>query len=63
MKKRLMSIVCLILFLSLFIYLPLPAQEKIEKVNLKGFPEFINKIIEIPLDSAFKHTYMLHAIF
>ena len=46
MKKRLTSVVCLILFVSLFIDSPLPAQEKTEKVNLKGFPEFINKTIE-----------------
>ena len=46
MKKRLMSVICLILFVSLFIYSPLPAQEKTEKENLKGFPEFINKTIE-----------------
>jgi CubicO group peptidase (beta-lactamase class C family) len=46
MKKRLMSLVCLILFVSLFICSPLPAQEETEKVSLKGFPEFINKTME-----------------
>lgn len=46
MKKRLTSVVFLILFVSLFIYSPLLTQEKTQEVNLKGFSEFINKTMK-----------------
>ncbi|UCC41328.1 MAG: serine hydrolase [Candidatus Aminicenantes bacterium] len=46
MKKRLISIVCLILFVSLFIFPPLQAQEKAKEESLKGYSEFINELIK-----------------
>ncbi len=43
MKKRLISVVLLILFVSILIYSPLLTQEKAQEVDLEGLFEFINK--------------------
>jgi len=46
MKKGSVKILVILLVFSLFLYSPLPAKKKAPKVNLKGFPEFVEKAMK-----------------
>jgi len=46
MKRRIIQAFCLLLILCLFINIPFAAEKKTQKVDLKGFEEFVTKTME-----------------
>lgn len=46
MKKNTIRAFCIFLVVSLFIYSPSPAKEDAQNVNLKSFPEFVEKTMK-----------------